>query len=48
MLDSTACAIIILTAEEEKVDGSTQARMNVIHETGLFQGRLGFSKTKET
>ena len=45
MLDSVACAIIILTAEEEQVDGSIQARMNVIHEVGLFQGRLGFSKT---
>ena len=25
-------------------DGHTQARMNVIHEAGLFQGRLGFTK----
>jgi predicted nucleotide-binding protein len=25
-------------------DGSLQARMNVIHEAGLFQGRLGFSR----
>jgi predicted nucleotide-binding protein len=25
-------------------DGKLQARMNVIHEAGLFQGRLGFSR----
>ena len=33
-----------MTAEDELADGSTQARMNVIHEVGLFQGRLGFTK----
>ena len=25
-------------------DGDLQARMNVVHEAGLFQGRLGFTK----
>lgn len=44
MLDGASCAIILLTAEDEKADGSLQARMNVIHEAGLFQGRLGFTK----
>jgi predicted nucleotide-binding protein len=44
MLDSAAVAFIILTAEDEMADGHTQARMNVIHEAGLFQGRLGFTK----
>src|SRR3546814_1400530 len=33
-----------MTAEDEWADGSLQARMNVIHEAGLFQGRLGFSR----
>jgi len=33
-----------MTAEEEKADGKMQARMNVVHEAGLFQGRLGFSR----
>ena len=28
----------------EQADGRVQARMNVIHEAGLFQGRLGFTK----
>jgi predicted nucleotide-binding protein len=44
MLDVAACAFILLTAEDEQIDGSVQARMNVIHEVGLFQGRLGFHK----
>lgn len=44
MLDSAAVAFIILTAEDEQRDGKMHARMNVIHEAGLFQGRLGFEK----
>lgn len=44
MLDDAVCAFIIMTAEDEQVDGKLQARMNVIHEAGLFQGRLGFTK----
>jgi CAP12/Pycsar effector protein, TIR domain len=44
MLDAAAIAFLVLTAEDELADGKMQARMNVIHEAGLFQGRLGFSK----
>ena len=44
MLDAAACAFVIMTAEDEQADGTVQARMNVIHEVGLFQGRLGFTK----
>lgn len=44
MMDAAAVAFIVLTAEDELKDGTEQARMNVIHEVGLFQGRLGFSK----
>ena len=44
MLDGAGCALILLTAEDEHADGSVRARMNVIHEVGLFQGRLGFTK----
>jgi predicted nucleotide-binding protein len=33
-----------MTAEDENAKGELQARMNVIHEVGLFQGRLGFTK----
>jgi predicted nucleotide-binding protein/ActR/RegA family two-component response regulator len=44
MLDAAAVALLIMTAEDETADGFMQARLNVIHEAGLFQGRLGFSR----
>ena len=43
-LDKSSFAILVLTAEDETVEGSMRARQNVIHEAGLFQGRLGFEK----
>ena len=44
MLDAAAIAFLVVTGEDELADGTLQARMNVVHEAGLFQGRLGFSK----
>jgi predicted nucleotide-binding protein len=44
MLDRSAFALLILTAEDETADGQKRARQNVVHELGLFQGRLGFSR----
>jgi len=44
MLDDAAFAFLILTAEDEQADGKLHARLNVVHEAGLFQGRLGFKK----
>ncbi len=44
MLDQACIAFLIMTAEDELTDGNKQARMNVIHEVGLFQGRLGFER----
>jgi predicted nucleotide-binding protein len=44
MLDAAAIALLVMTAEDEMAGGERQARMNVVHEAGLFQGRLGFSK----
>lgn len=43
-LNKTSVAILIMTAEDDTADGKTRARQNVIHEAGLFQGRLGFDK----
>jgi len=44
MLDASAIAFLVLTAEDEQADGKVRARENVVHEVGLFQGRLGFTK----
>lgn len=44
MLDAAAIAFLVMTGEDEQADGKLQARMNVVHEAGLFQGRLGFTK----
>jgi predicted nucleotide-binding protein len=44
MLDAARFAFLIMTAEDEQPDGKQRARENVVHEAGLFQGRLGFKK----
>jgi len=44
MLKKSSFALLVMTGEDESADGKVRARQNVIHETGLFQGRLGFSK----
>jgi len=44
MLDDSAIAFLIMTGEDEQADNKIHARMNVVHEVGLFQGRLGFEK----
>ncbi|WP_330478206.1 nucleotide-binding protein [Streptomyces platensis] len=44
LLNSSAFAFLIMTAEDETRDGAVRARQNVIHEAGLFQGRLGFNR----
>ena len=44
MLDAAVVAFLIMTGEDEQADGKLHARMNVVHEAGLFQGRLGFTR----
>ncbi|MFE5601946.1 TIR domain-containing protein [Streptomyces coelicoflavus] len=44
MLDRAAFVFLVMTAEDEVSDGNVRARQNVIHEVGLFQGRLGFER----
>jgi predicted nucleotide-binding protein len=44
MLDAAHFAFLVMTAEDEHADGTRHARENVIHEAGLFQGRLGFER----
>jgi predicted nucleotide-binding protein len=33
-----------MTGDDETAEGQHRARQNVVHEIGLFQGRLGFSR----
>jgi len=44
MLNSSGIAFLVLTAEDERTDGAMVARQNVVHEAGLFQGRLDFTR----
>lgn len=44
MLSESMFAILVMTGEDETKGGKVLARQNVIHEAGLFQGRLGFDK----
>lgn len=44
MLGEANFAFLIMTAEDEHADHMLHARENVIHEIGLFQGRLGFNR----
>lgn len=44
MLTRSSIAFLVLTGEDRDEEGKFHARENVIHETGLFQGRLGFSR----
>ena len=44
MSSKSTFAILVMTAEDKDDNGKLNARPNVIHEIGLFQGKLGFSK----
>jgi len=44
MLSSSAFALLVMTGEDSTADGGLRARQNVVHEAGLFQGRLGFPR----
>jgi predicted nucleotide-binding protein len=44
MLTASSFALLVFTGEDEDAKGKMHARENVIHELGLFQGRLGWRK----
>jgi hypothetical protein len=44
MLGRADFAFLILTGEDEQGTGEFHPRLNVVHEAGLFQGKLGFKK----
>lgn len=45
MLSRSSFAILVMTGEDETRDDEFHPRLNVVHELGLFQGRLGFSRS---
>lgn len=44
MLSSATIALLVMTGEDEQPTGELRPRENVVHEAGLFQGRLGFRR----
>jgi predicted nucleotide-binding protein len=44
MLTISSFALLVFTGEDEDAQGEMHARENVIHELGLFQGRLGWRR----
>ena len=44
MLEKASMAFLVMTAEDETVSGTFNPRLNVVHEAGLFQGKLGFNR----
>ncbi len=44
MLENASFAFLVMTAEDLDASGNMHARENVVHEVGLFQGRLGFKR----
>ena len=44
MLEESSFALLVLTGEDMHTNGELHARDNVIHELGLFQGKLGFTR----
>lgn len=44
MSDDASIAFLVLTGEDKTDDNQLRARQNVIHECGLFQGKLGFDR----
>jgi len=44
ILDNSCFAFLVMTGEDQHSDQSFHARENVVHEVGLFQGKLGFRR----
>jgi predicted nucleotide-binding protein len=42
--EEASFALLVHTGEDLAADGTLHARENVVHETGLFQGKLGFKR----
>jgi hypothetical protein len=44
MMARSSFAVLVMTGEDETASGQMRPRQNVVHEAGLFQGKLGFGR----
>ena len=44
MLSNSRFALLVMTGEDETAENQRNPRLNVVHELGLFQARLGFHR----
>ena len=44
IISAAGFGVVVMTAEDATPEGTQRARQNVVHETGLFQGRVGFHR----
>ena len=44
MVRKSTFAIFVMTGEDETIDHELRPRLNVVHELGLFQGSIGYSR----
>lgn len=44
MMENSSFALLVMTGEDMTTGGGLRPRQNVVHEAGLFQGRLGFER----
>jgi len=44
MAENSSFALLVLTGDDFSNTENPRARQNVVHETGLFQGKLGFPR----
>jgi len=44
MMQNSSFALLVMTGEDETATGALRPRQNVVHEAGLFQGKLGFER----
>lgn len=45
MLKKSTMAFLVMSRDDQTSIGDFRARQNVVHEVGLFQGRIGFDRT---
>jgi len=44
MVEESSLAFLVMTGDDTTLEGELHPRLNVVHEAGFFQGRLGFNR----